>query len=94
MLRISGKTEDGKSVVSGFFTMVDEKGVPLTIVLDYLNENELIPDWIDFLQETIKSNWNIKSTQEKISQSCFEVYGSEHRDVVMKNIELWITNNR
>lgn len=93
MLHVSGKTEDGKQVVAGFFTMIDEKGVPLTVVLDYFNENDLIPNWIDFLQETVKSNWNASSTLEKINEACFEIYGANHRDIVIKNLKLWITDN-
>ncbi len=81
-------------IVGGFFNLVDGQGIHLTMVLDHFHNNNLIPDWIDFIQETIKSNWNLKSTLEKINQSCFEVYGSEHRDIVMKNIELWITKYR
>ena len=78
-------------MVGGFFKLVDGQGIHLTNVLDHFNNNDMIPDWIDFFQSTIKSNWNPKSTIEKISQSCFEVYGPEHRDVVIRNLKYWIT---
>ena len=62
-------------------------------MLDYLHSKRLIPDWIDFLQNTIERNWKIESTLERISHSCFEVYGPEHRDSVMEILKKWITDN-
>ena len=72
--------------------MVDGQGVHLTTVLDHFQGKDLIPDWIGFLQSTIDSNWNINSTLEKISVSCFEVYGPEHRDIVINKLKMWIAN--
>lgn len=76
--------------MTGFFKLVDGQGVHLTDVVQHFHGNDLIPDWIDFLQNTIDSNWNLRSTIEKISIACFEVYGPKHRDVVIDKIKLWI----
>ena len=72
---------------------MDGQGVHLTDVLDHFKNEGLIPDWIGFLQDTVDRNWKVDSTLEKISQSCFEVYGPEHRDIVINNLKIWITNN-
>ncbi len=60
------------------------------MVLDHFKTKGLIPNWIDFVEDTIKHNWNLKSTMVKIDQACFEVYGPEHRDVVMSKLKKWI----
>ncbi len=69
---------------------MDGQGIHLTTVLDHFHNNDLVPDWLDFFQNTIDSNWKVESTLEKISQSCFEVYGPEHRDVVINKLKNWI----
>ena len=86
-------TKDVTQIISGFFKFVVGQGIHLTTILDHFHNIGLIPDWIDFLQETIESNWNLESTLEKISQSCFEVYGPKHRDIVINSLKIWITDN-
>lgn len=70
--------------------LVDGQGVHLTDVLYAFKEKDLIPDWIDFIKRTIETNWKLEGTIEKISQSCFEVYGPEYRDQVLIRIKTWV----
>jgi len=58
--------------------------------LGYLNDKNLLPDWIDFLESSVHRKWNLKSTIVKIDQACFEVYGPEHRDNVIIRIKQWV----
>ena len=80
-------------MISGFFKLVDGQGIHLTMILDHFQNEGLVPDWLSFLQDTVDSRWNVNSTLEKISVSCFEVYGPEHRDIVMNMIKTWIAKN-
>ena len=62
------------------------------MLLDHFHQRDLIPNWIDFVEDTVNHGWNLKSTLIKIDQSCFEVYGPEHRDIVMSKLQFWIAS--
>ena len=50
-MTIIGKTSDGKLVIQGVFSLFDEKGIPLDIIFDYLNEKGWMPDWGNFKRD-------------------------------------------
>jgi hypothetical protein len=59
-------------------------------VLSFFKEHNLIPDWIDFIEQSIKYSWRLDSTLERISSSCFEVYGKQERDEIIQRLKYWI----
>ena len=86
VLFISGKTEDDKLIVGGFFKLVDGQGIHLADILFYFNKNDLIPDWLGFIQDTKSHNWKFSSVLERIQHACLDIYGKTHTDIVMKKI--------
>lgn len=87
-LSASGKTHDGRIVVSGFFKLVDGQGIPLDILLYYFKDNDLVPDWLGFFMESIETGWNPESTLSKIEVACHDVYGKLHSEEVIDGLEL------
>ena len=53
-LTITGKTVDGHLVVRGIFQWVSTYGLPLEMVLDGLQKESLVADWLDFYEECIR----------------------------------------
>ena len=71
-------TEDHTRVVSGVFRVYETLGIPLEIILDELNKNNLQISWMDFIQESM----NAGRKKEKVLATCksaiCEVYGHEY----------------
>lgn len=65
-LRISGKTVDGKPVLSGWFPLVSSEGIPLDVVIEQIYQLGYVPDFYYFLIEAKKSGWNKNSTKTKL----------------------------
>ena len=64
----TGITEDGKSVVSGTFDVVDTHGIPLSVILDYLETNNMVIDWINFYESACSRNWKTKTIFQRITE--------------------------
>ena len=75
-----GKTEDGKLVVKGLFRLVDTYGLPLEVAVHHLNEQGLMPSWLEFWRMAGKSGWKPSSTYQKLLVVVSDVYGPEFRD--------------
>ena len=62
-------TEDGRSVVSGVFDVVDTHGVPLSIVLDHFETSGMIMDWIHFYESARSRHWKTKTIFQRIVEA-------------------------
>jgi len=58
--------------------MVETRGVPLEITLDSLNELNCVPDWIAFIDQSIKCGWVLERTLLKLEIAIKDVYGSHY----------------
>lgn len=65
-------------------------GLPLEDCLEILKKNNLVVDWIDFIEDAIKYKWKMERTLIKIETSVEEVYGKEYCQEVMKRIKGWV----
>jgi len=81
-----GETQDGKDVLSGVFPMEDTEGIPLPIVLGFLNDRGFMPSWLDYYHEARCHGWKHKTIIRKLSESVEEIYGSDFRDVVIERL--------
>ena len=81
-MKISGKTEDKKLVISGLFTYYETNGIPLDIILEYLRSKELVPDWNDLLLSAIKAGVNENSFIMQIENAISDSYGSNLAEIV------------
>lgn len=86
-LQISGKTPDQKTVVKGvFFLYSSYTGLPFQDILETLKKNNMIPDWINFYEESVKEGWKPDRTITKIRDSVGDVFGSEYGEEVKKRL--------
>lgn len=65
------------SIVQGVFYLVDTEGIPLEIIMEELKDRGMMPDWIDFFREALKSGWTFKGTYTRIYNSILNLYGSD-----------------
>lgn len=72
------------------FKVHETHGVPLDTIIQVLEENNMIIDWIEFFEESLKCNWNIKTTVNKIQVSLLDLYGKEYSDEVIKRLKMYI----
>ena len=71
-IKVVGKTEDGKMVISGVFTFVGSLGIPLDIVLASFQENNFVVDWLDFRESALKDGWKESTLISKLEEGELE----------------------
>ena len=87
-LVVVGKTSDDKLVVQGMFDLMSSVlGLPLEYMLDILNKNNMVVDWVDFYKCSVKHCWSYKTLRNKIDVALFEIYGKEYRDSVLMRLD-------
>jgi len=76
-LRITGKTEDEKLVVGGWFYSVDTNGTPMAVVIQALDSKGYMPDWCDFYNSALKAGWKPRTIKSKLREAVGEIYSPE-----------------
>lgn len=59
------------------FTLVDQEGLPLDIILEILKNNNITPNWYEFLQVAVK-HWKPSTIYSKTSEAVKEVYSEDY----------------
>ena len=72
------------------FRVHETHGIPLEMILTFMEEHDMIIDWIDFFDESLKCNWNVKTTVNKIEVSLFDSHGKEYSNEVIKRLKYYI----
>ena len=70
---------------------MDSKGLPLDFILLSIDKDLFIIDWIDFMNVSIRSNWNTKGTISKLEESFLDYYEKDFSKIIinrLKNIYL------
>lgn len=80
---------DNKRVIKGVGKFIDCIGLPLIFVLDEFKKENLVVDWIDFIDYCIEKNWDIKQTITKIDESLTEIK-EQNKEIILKNIKLYL----
>ena len=94
-IEVNGITEDKKIVVSGYsvFKFMETKGLPLDFMFMYLDKDEYVVDWLEFVQTSLEHNWNIRGTLTKLENSLIDVYGRcEYSETVIKRLNDYFIN--
>jgi hypothetical protein len=63
-------------------------GLPLDTLVQEFATQGFVVDWIAFYQDALKGGWTVKRIFERIDATLIDVYGVEHRDVVIKNLKI------
>ena len=88
-LKPSGKTTDGKLVVSGVFRWTDTEGIPLTIMLTLLDERGWVVNWPDFITEAERHGWKTKTIISRCREGLADVYGDDYFKEWKKSYDRW-----
>lgn len=83
-MKISGKTVEGKTVVSDMYFYKESKGIDLTTVLEFLKSKDLVMDWLDYIKCALLKGANPKNLETSILTSVGEVYGSAYAEEIKK----------
>jgi hypothetical protein len=87
-LKVVGKTEDGRLVVSGVFRYYETIGIPLDVLFDCLRQKRFIPDWLSFYAEAIRAGMQHDRILAKLEPALSDAFGGEFRDRVIKTLEV------
>lgn len=87
-LSISGETTDGKIVLSGCFIFMSTLGLPFDILLDTIDKNGIIIDWVDFCKNALNDGWKKTTLFNKINEASSDVYEKEYCESLMIRINL------
>jgi hypothetical protein len=69
---------------------MDSQGLPLVFILDLLNNENCLVDWVDFIDYTIEKKWNVNQTLSKIEEGLVDVFGSEYSDNVITRLKYYL----
>lgn len=83
MLKIVGKTPDGRLVVRGVFRFYETEGVPLEVLFDFLNGRRMIPDWIAYVEEATGAGMAASRVLSALNEAIFDSFGKAVRDEVL-----------
>lgn len=67
---------------------MDSIGLPLIFILDRFREDNIVVDWIDFINYTIEKQWNITQTLSKIEEALID--NREEQKEVIQRIKLYL----
>lgn len=86
MLEISGKTQDGKTVVRGVYKFYETTGMPLDSILEHLRLREMIPDWMIFVLEAVEAGMKTERILSMLDPVITDSYGPDMRDEVIRRL--------
>lgn len=92
LLSVSGKTQEGKSVLRGVFEVTSSIGLPLVSILVLLEENGCLVDWIDYYESALKQGMQTDRILSRIEGDISDVYGADYRNEVLKRLRFYIGN--
>ena len=72
------------------FRYVETYGVPLEFIIDIFDRENLVIDWIDFIEKSHRCGWTIKTTLSKIESSLIDTKGKEYTQEVLLRLKLHI----
>lgn len=69
-------------------------GLPLENILEVLRKHNMIVDWIDFYEQSVKEGWKSNRTINKIKESVSEIYGTEFGIETEKRLNLYLIDQK
>lgn len=83
---IVGKTTDSKLVISGVLRFEETYGLPLEIIFEYLQENNLVPSWLHIMEESRKQGVNESKFLTKLETCVVSVYGKDYWSKIVPHL--------
>jgi hypothetical protein len=89
-----GQTTDGKAVCKGIFKFYETNGIPLDVLFDLLDKQDIMISWCDFYIEAISAGMEHNRIISKLEEPICDVWGKKFFDVVKENLERFINSNK
>jgi len=70
---------------------VETYGIPIEIILDRFEQEDLIIDWIDFYESSQKCGWLIKTVLNKIEVALIDIKGKDYTKAVLDRLKYYIS---
>ena len=87
---LTGKTEDGKMVMTGAYFFVSTYGFPLVDLLFELSDVNAVIDWVEYYEDALKLGMKSERILKRIDAGCREAYGEVYCKEVMDRFELYL----
>ena len=87
---ISGYDKNEKLVLKNIFILHESKGVQLDILIEYVDQQGFLIDWIAFFEDSLKSKWNISTTLNRIQYALQDTHGKEYADHIIFQLKKYI----
>ena len=88
---LNGKTTDGKNVYGNVLKILESRGIPLEMALEYIDSQNGVVDWVEFIDTSLVIGWKLKSTINRIHTACVDVYGKEYAEQVVDRLKIYVT---
>lgn len=89
---ISGQTEDGRLVLGNVFIQCESRGLPLEIMIDELEKQNCLIDWIDFYESSLEACWQPETTLKKIEIALNETIGKKCSEQVILRLKRYMAS--
>ena len=77
MLKQVGLTEGDKIVVSGAFDLFATKGLPLPVAFQLMQDNDMVPSPIHFIDKARENGWNDKTIKTRFREAIQDSFGNK-----------------
>lgn len=68
----------------GCFKLLNERGLPLEILLEALEKNNSVVDWNDLIQAALASGWTPQGLLARIEEAVYDVYEFSREEILMR----------
>lgn len=86
-MNILAKTTNGKNVVNGIFELFDSKGIPLYIIFEQCQQNNLMPSWIHFYIDAANHGWKHKTILNRLEAGMRDIYSEKFIKTVIERLD-------
>lgn len=81
-------------VVKGIFLISSSiTGLPLDNIIQLLEKQNMVVDWIDYYEESLKYGWSTKTSLNRIETAVGDYFGTRYKGEVMSRLQFYISNN-
>lgn len=79
-LSIKGTSEDCKTAISGCFIFMSTLGLPLSSIVDTMQNRGFVIDWNDFIKSALKEGWKPTSIMIRLDEMCTDCYPDQKEE--------------
>ena len=87
---LTGRTEDGKMVMTGAYFFTATYGFPLVDLLFELSDANAVVDWIDYYESALELGMKSDRILKRIESATCEAYSESYSKEVMDRFELYL----